>query len=347
MKQCMSETVRCIESLCSDSDFLRNASVHIACGGQGKMDNSILHPLDAGKMSDGELFRAMMDHVHEGIYFIDRKFNVTYWNDSAERITGIPASEILGKISTESILRPVDENGERLTSDRTALKMSMLDGKQREQEVYIRHRDGHRVPVLLRTVPIKKFTKILGVMEVFIDVSIRQEIKNEAEQYKELAFTDKLTGLYNRRYIEEFIKARMDEYLIRGVPFCVMFLDIDHFKQFNDNYGHELGDEVICMVGKACSLMIRSSDLFGRFGGEEFVAVLPGTNEQNMYVIADAMRSIVENTGISSEGEKLKVTISIGATMVRPDDTPETVMKRADELLYKSKEDGRNLVSTG
>ena len=310
------------------------------------MDCSILHPLDAGKMTDGELFRAMMDYVHEGIYFIDRKFNVTYWNESAERITGIPASEIVGRISTESILRPVDQNGETITSERTALKMSMLDGKIREQEVSVRHRDGHRVPVLLRTVPIKKFTKILGVMEVFIDVSVRQQIEDQAEQYKELAFTDKLTGLYNRRYIEEFIKARMDDYRKRGVPFCVMFLDIDHFKLFNDNYGHELGDEVICMVGKACSLMIRSSDLFGRFGGEEFVAVLPGTNEQNMYVIADAMRSIVENTGISSGGEKLKVTISIGATMVRADDSTESVMKRAVALLYMSKEAGRSQVTT-
>ena len=310
------------------------------------MDSSILHPLDAGKMTDGELFRAMMDYVHEGIYFIDRKFNVTYWNESAERITGIPASEIVGRISTESILRPVDQNGETITSERTALKMSMLDGKIREQEVSVRHRDGHRVPVLLRTVPIKKFTKILGVMEVFIDVSVRQQIEDQAEQYKELAFTDKLTGLYNRRYIEEFIKARMDDYRKRGVPFCVMFLDIDHFKLFNDNYGHELGDEVICMVGKACSLMIRSSDLFGRFGGEEFVAVLPGTNEQNMYVIADAMRSIVENTGISSGGEKLKVTISIGATMVRADDSTESVMKRAADLLYMSKEAGRSQVTT-
>ena len=224
--------------------------------------------------------------------------------------------------------------------------MSMLDGKIREQEVYVRHRDGHRVPVLLRTVPIKKFTKILGVMEVFIDVSVRQEIEDKAEQYKELAFTDKLTGLYNRRYIEDFIKARMEDYRKRGTPFCVMFLDIDHFKLFNDNYGHELGDEVICMVGKACSLMIRSSDLFGRFGGEEFVAVLPGTNEQNMYVIADAMRSIVENTGISSNGDKLRVTISIGATMVRLEDTTDSVMKRADELLYMSKQAGRNQVTT-
>ncbi len=310
------------------------------------MDNSILHPLDAGKMSDGELFRAMMDYAHEGIYFIDRKFNVTYWNESAEIITGIPASDIVGKISTESILRPVDSNGETITSERTALKMSMMDGKIREQEVNVRHRDGHCLPVLLRTVPIKKFTKILGVMEVFIDVSSRQKIENKAEEYKELAFTDTLTGLYNRRYIEDFIESRMEDYRKRGIPFCVMFLDIDHFKLFNDNYGHELGDEVICMVGKACSLMIRSSDLFGRFGGEEFVAVLPGTNEQNMYVIADAMRSIVENTGIFSSGEKLKVTISIGATMVRPDDTSESVMKRADELLYMSKEAGRNQVST-
>lgn len=298
-------------------------------------------------MSESEMCREMLDEAFEGVYFIDRKFNVTFWNESAERITGIPASEIIGKISTESILKPVDQEGNPITEARSPLKMSMMDGKIRETEVYIKHRDGHRVPVMLRTVPIKRFTKILGVMEAFIDITTRQQIEYEAEQYKELAFTDKLTGLYNRRYSEDFIKTRLEELRRRSIPFCVLFLDIDHFKAFNDNYGHELGDEVIRMVGKSCMLMIRSSDLFSRFGGEEFVAVLTGANEQNMYVIADTMRSIVENTGIRSQDKALKVTISIGATMARTDDTLESIMKRADDLLYVSKESGRNQVTTG
>lgn len=311
------------------------------------MDRMILNPLDSGKMTESEMCREMLDVAFEGVYFIDRKFNVTFWNDSAERITGIPAAEIVGKISTESILKPVDQDGNPIAEARSPLKMSMMDGKTRETEVYIRHRDGHRVPVMMRTVPIKRFTKILGVMEAFIDVTTRQEIQSVAERYKELAFTDKLTGLYNRRYTEDFIKSRIDDFRRHGIPFCVLFLDIDHFKAFNDNYGHELGDDVIRMVGKSCTLMIRSSDLFGRFGGEEFVAVLTGTNEQNMYVIADTMRSIVENTGIRSQEKALKVTISIGATMARLDDSLETIMKRADGLLYVSKESGRNQVTTG
>lgn len=311
------------------------------------MDRMILNPLDSGKMTESEMCREMLDVAFEGVYFIDRKFNVTFWNDSAARITGIPATEIVGKISTESILKPVDQDGNPITEARSPLKMSMMDGKTRETEVYIKHRDGHRVPVMLRTVPIKRFTKILGVMEAFIDISSRQAIESVAEQYKELAFTDKLTGLYNRRYSEDFIKTRLDDFRRRSIPFCVLFLDIDHFKAFNDNYGHELGDEVIRMVGKSCMLMIRSSDLFSRFGGEEFVAVLTGANEQNMYVIADTMRSIVENTGIRSQDKALKVTISIGATMACIDDSLETIMKRADDLLYVSKESGRNQVTTG
>jgi len=311
------------------------------------MDRMILNPLDSARMSESEMCREMLDVAFEGVYFIDRKFNVTFWNESAARITGIPATEIVGKISTESILKPVDQDGNPIAEARSPLKMSMMDGKTRETEVFIKHRDGHRVPVMLRTVPIKRFTKILGVMEAFIDVSSRQAIETVAEQYKELAFTDKLTGLYNRRYSEDFIKTRLDELRRRSIPFCVLFLDIDHFKAFNDNYGHELGDEVIRMVGKSCMLMIRSSDLFSRFGGEEFVAVLTGANEQNMYVIADTMRSIVENTGIRSQDKALKVTISIGATMARTDDSLESIMKRADDLLYVSKESGRNQVTTG
>lgn len=311
------------------------------------MDNrALLNPIDAGVMPEADLCHAMLSNVQEGIYFIDRKFVVRYWNNSAERITGIMAEELVGTTVTDNILSPVDDAGYPVHEKRSPVKMTMLDGKIRESEVWIRHQNGHRVPVHLKTVPIKKFTKILGVMESFVDISQRQEIENQAEKYRELAFRDKLTGLYNRRYIEDFIKARLDDYKRLSIPFCVMFIDIDHFKSFNDNYGHELGDEVIKMVGKSCTLMIRSSDLFGRFGGEEFVAVLTGTNEQNMYVIAEAMRTIVENTGIRSNGEKLTVTISLGATMVRPDDTMDSIVKRADDLLYSSKESGRNQVTT-
>lgn len=311
------------------------------------MHQPLLNPIDSGVMSESELCRTMLDHSQEGVYFIDRKFVLRFWNDSAERITGISASEMIGMTVTDNVLSPIGENGEPIHEARSPVKMAMLDGKVRESEVWIRHRNGYRVPVHLRTVPIKKFSKILGVMESFVDVSKRQEIENEAEKYKTLAFTDKLTGLFNRRYIEDFIKSRLEDFRRLSLPFCVMFIDIDHFKAFNDNYGHEMGDEVIKMVGESCQLMIRSSDLFGRFGGEEFVTVLSGTNEQNMYVIADAMRTIVENTGIRSNGDALKVTISIGATMVRAEDSLESILKRADDFLYKSKEAGRNQVTTG
>lgn len=311
------------------------------------MDNLLINPVDAGKMSEVELCLMMLHQAFEGVYFIDRKFVVTFWNESAERISGIPADEMIGHIFTDSILKPVDQEGNPITEERSSVKMSMLDGKIREKEGYIRHRNGHLVPVLLRTVPVKKFTKILGVMEAFVDISARQEIQSVAERYKELAFTDNLTGLFNRRYIEDFIQSRLDDFRRLAVPFCVLFLDIDHFKAFNDQYGHEMGDEVIKMVGNSCSMMIRSSDIFGRFGGEEFVSVLTGSNEQNMFVIAETMRTIVENTGLRSNDDALKVTISIGATIARTEDTVESLIKRADDLLYTSKESGRNKVTTG
>ncbi|HOO61808.1 MAG TPA: GGDEF domain-containing protein, partial [Bacillota bacterium] len=124
-------------------------------------------------------------------------------------------------------------------------------------------------------------------------------------------------------------------------------LDIDHFKEFNDTYGHDLGDEVLKLVASSGEMMIRETDLFARFGGEEFIVVLVGTNSQNMMVVADAIRTVMQNTGVVHDGKTLQVTVSIGVTMARKDDTIDAVIKRADQMMYESKQQGRNRVSFG
>lgn len=310
---------------------------------KGFMTNSV----DNSAIDPTELCRLMLNDTIEGIYFVDRNYTVTYWNNSAENITGIRADEVIGRVSTESILHPVTIEGMALNGDRSTIRGAMLDGKMRENEVNIIHRDGHQIPVLLRTIPIKKYTRIMGVLEVFVDFSNRQAILKQAKHYRELAYTDRLTRVPNRRYLDKFLKARHGEFVERGVPYGVMMLDIDHFKEFNDTYGHDLGDEVLKLVASSGEMMIRETDLFARFGGEEFIVVLVGTNSQNMMVVADAIRTVMQNTGIVHDGKTLQVTVSIGVTMARKDDTIDAVIKRADQMMYESKQQGRNRVSFG
>ncbi len=294
-----------------------------------------------------DFYEKMLQNIYEGIYFVDRERQITFWNKGAERISGFSAEEVLGKHCYDNILNHVDDKGNNLCFNGCPLHKSIDDGKSRESAVYLHHKDGHRVSVSVRIVPIEENGKIEGAVEVFVDKSEKFDIIKDLENLKEIAMTDQLTGLPNRRYVDTYLKSRMNEYTSLGISFGVAFFDVDHFKKFNDTYGHDVGDEVLKMVSKTYSSAIRKSDIAGRWGGEEFVAVFAGIDEKGLAAVSEKIRMLVEKSTLRSHEENLKVTISIGATMVKDGDEIEDIVKRADKLMYKSKGEGRNRVSIG
>jgi diguanylate cyclase (GGDEF)-like protein len=130
-----------------------------------------------------------------------------------------------------------------------------------------------------------------------------------------------------------------------GIPFAVAFIDIDKFKLFNDTYGHDVGDEVLKMTAKTLTTALRGADSVGRWGGEEFVAVLSAVDQAGLQNVCEKMRMLVEKSALRHEDQTLQVTVSIGAALVKKGETHDELIKRADELLYQSKEQGRNRVT--
>ncbi|MEK7750071.1 MAG: GGDEF domain-containing protein [Planctomycetota bacterium] len=160
-----------------------------------------------------------------------------------------------------------------------------------------------------------------------------------------MALLDPLTELANRRYTELNIQTKLDEMRRYGRPFGILFVDIDHFKNINDFYGHDIGDKVLTMVANTFMKNVRASDIVGRWGGEEFIAIIPNINEAQLYFTANKLRVLVEQSGFSLNSGIVQVTVSIGATLALLKDTAETLLERADKLLYYSKANGRNRVS--
>jgi len=130
-----------------------------------------------------------------------------------------------------------------------------------------------------------------------------------------------------------------------GRPFGILFMDIDHFKKVNDLHGHDIGDKVLIMVSNTFMKNVRASDIVGRWGGEEFLAIIPNITEEQLHFTANKLRVLVEQSGFSLYSDIVQVTVSIGATLAQPKDTTETLLERADKLLYYSKANGRNRVS--
>ncbi len=164
--------------------------------------------------------------------------------------------------------------------------------------------------------------------------------KSQAKKLAKMAFFDPLTQIFNRRFFMIRATADFNNSMRQGEPCSVIMVDIDHFKKFNDTYGHQYGDEVLKTVASVLSSNLRDSDVLGRYGGEEFVIFLPGTGIKEAERVAERLRQAVEKYPMA----KQKITISLGVTQCKPGDTLETMIKRADEGLYLAKENGRNRV---
>jgi diguanylate cyclase (GGDEF)-like protein/PAS domain S-box-containing protein len=297
---------------------------------------------------ENDSYKRVVENLHDGLYFVDRDRIITYWNKAAEQISGFTANEVIGKSCSDNILTHVDSDGNNLCTERCPLAATIADGKPREVEMYMHHKDGHRIPVSIRVSALTdRVDNIIGGMELFTDISNQAANDMRVKELEKLALLDNLTQLANRNYIEREIQSRFEEKKRFNVPFGILFMDIDHFKKYNDIYGHDVGDDVLDFVANTFVTNTRPFDLFGRWGGEEFIGIIRNINGKELELLGNRLRSLIENSYIIHENEKRYVTISIGATLVNENDTRDTLIKRADTLLYKSKAAGRNCLTIG
>ena len=163
------------------------------------------------------------------------------------------------------------------------------------------------------------------------------------KQHEKEANSDSLTGLNNRRWLDELLSRLKGKALGDLAPLCLMMLDVDHFKQFNDTYGHQKGDDVLRTVAKVMQGSLRPSDMVGRYGGEEFIVLLPGSSMSAAKIVAERLRQGVEVQKLEHEGVPLApVTISIGVAQWDGGQKLEELIAQADAALYQAKEQGRN-----
>jgi diguanylate cyclase (GGDEF)-like protein/PAS domain S-box-containing protein len=290
-----------------------------------------------------DFYKSILDNLFDGVYFVDRDRNITYWNRGAERISGYSSDEVLGRNCANNILMHISSNGDELCLSCCPLAQTLADGQPREAEVYLHHKNGHRVPVAVRISPLLDDDEtIVGAVEVFSDATSHVRLMNELNELKNQTLADVLTGLGNRRCAGLEYKRRQGELQRYGIPFGLLFADVDNFKAVNDTYGHDTGDRVLTMVAKTLKSALRGMDTVCRWGGDEFVAVVPKVDEQGFRAIAERMRRFVEVSPIPVEGGSLNITVSVGGALAQPGDTMTALTARADAMMYEAKRCGKN-----
>jgi diguanylate cyclase (GGDEF)-like protein/PAS domain S-box-containing protein len=294
---------------------------------------------------DKKFYQNLLDQISDGVYFLNLDRRITYWNSGAERITGYSSQEVLGHSCAEGLLRHVTDSGQQLCLQGCPLLAVMQDGKPREVHFYLHHKKGHRVPITARGQALRSPDgNIEGSVEVFHTRGTNPYAVQRRNRKDDSL--DTVTGLAPRRFGELQLKAMTQAVAEQTTTLGVLYIDADHFKDVNDTFGHKTGDEVLRMVGQSIVNGLRRGDIPVRWGGEEFLALLPGTNQAGLAAIAERVRMLAENSWIQKGEIQVRVTISVGATMAVPAETGDDLVDRADGFMYASKHGGRNRVTT-
>lgn len=286
--------------------------------------------------------RAMSQASHDALVMIDAEDTVTFWNPAAEKMFGYTEQDMLGKKLHDYIVQPHDRiaalQGLKYFSKSgqgRVLNMSMeMDGVRKSGEIF---------PVE-RSVASFKIHDTWYAVGSIRDISVRKEYEHKLH---ELATTDELTGLNNRRHLIDQAIQQFKLSKRYSKNLCFLILDIDHFKNVNDTYGHDAGDIVLQSASHLFSSSLRNVDIFGRMGGEEFAAVMPETSIATARLAGERLRQKFESTSIVLQDAEIRVTVSIGISHVQNDTaTLADLYKAADTMLYKAKNSGRNRVVT-
>jgi diguanylate cyclase (GGDEF)-like protein/PAS domain S-box-containing protein len=287
-------------------------------------------------------YKVLLDELYDGVYFVDTERRIRYWNKAAEELSGYSSAAMVGRFCYDKILCHTDDSGRELCQNDCPLQKSMDTREKCKADVYLKHKQGHRVSVSVRVAPITDNGEVVGAIEVFLDNSSRKKLQRRTDELSRMAYYDKLTGLVNRRYLEMRLEQACQEFVTFAKPHALILFDIDHFKKINDSCGHQGGDIVLAHTAQLLANNLRATDTVGRWGGEEFLAVLPEAGIGRTEALADRCRGLIASAALSVDGNTVCSTVSAGVTEFRTGDDVPSIMKRVDAALYKSKSEGRN-----
>jgi len=289
-------------------------------------------------------FIELLGKLFEGVYVVDNERKVVFWNEGSERITGYKSKEVLNKHCYDNILRHVTESGVELCFGGCPLHHTIETGEHVDAKVFLHHKKGHRVPVSVKSLPLlDENNEVQGAIELFTDERFLRDHYQENRDLKEQLSMDILTRIPNRRYLDFYLENIVNENKQFETNFGVLFFDIDDFKNVNDTYGHNIGDEVLKLVSHTLNSNVRNDDVIGRWGGEEFIGIIRIDDKEKLFKIAEKLRILVEFSSYTlDDGTKLSVTVSIGGAMYQKKLSISGLVELADNYMYESKQNGKN-----
>jgi diguanylate cyclase (GGDEF)-like protein/PAS domain S-box-containing protein len=284
-----------------------------------------------------DLYLALLHSLNEGMCFLDAKGAVRFWNHAAEEISGFTATEALGAHRLEDVLSYCDEAGHAMPV--APIVETLADGKERTGRRFLRHKNGHRMPVRTRTILVRSGTGVhLGAMDLFQtlgDPSPRPLPVANASELSEESSEDEAC-----EFLTAQLKLRAEQIHHHGRPFGVLLVDIDGLGRQDQRFGREAGDRLLSMVERTTSMCLRSEDVCGRWGDDTILVLLYLPDEERLQHVADRLLGLIHSSRIQWWGETVSVTVTIGGSMFHADDSEHTVVRRVEECVARGGSQG-------
>ena len=307
--------------------------------------------------ASGEKYRVLLDESSDPIFMFDPVGQYLYVNRAFAEGVNRELDQIIHKKIWDVF--PKDEADKRFA----VVKWVFENRETRIIEVRVPRTDGDRYYITTAKPVLSTDGKVASVICISKEITERKRMEEELRQaneqlsrqlaeiealhvtLREQAIRDPLTGLYNLRFLNESMKREIAQAIRENNSLSVVLMDIDHFKDFNDTYGHKAGDEVLQALGKMLSTQTRAGDIACRYGGEEFMVIMPSAHTEEAFKRAEQWRELFESTQIDNKGELLSATVSAGvATFPDHGSTGDDIWRAADNALYEAKSAGRNCV---
>jgi diguanylate cyclase (GGDEF)-like protein/PAS domain S-box-containing protein len=295
------------------------------------------------RFDDPEILRSVLENLPTGVSLVARDGKILFWNYGAERITGHLRQDVVGHLCREDFLGNPEGPAEQASPASLVVEAVLKDGKTAETQVSFRHKSGHLVPVRLRATAMRDSDGlILGAVECFDELVDMSEWNRRHNKLAEHGCLDAASGLLTHKMVEARLRECVATYAEQPVPFCIVCMAFDHLDEVKTRYGVGALAAILRIAGQTLENSLRPTDYLGRWQENEFLAIVVECNGTEVLRVGERLKRMMSSSRITWWGDTLPVTMAMGATAAKADDTAAEMMRRAEGSLAESVSKGGN-----
>ena len=298
------------------------------------------------ELNDPEIYQTVLDGLETGVYIVDRNRRIRFWNQGAEQITGYLRQDVVGRFMRDHLLTIGNDANDLESDPEDPINLTFRDGKPSIRDASILHKDGYRVPILLRTNPIRNsHGAVVGATESFEKNRSASDWTRRQAGFADFGCLDETTGVASRSLMETLLRENLVTFAEHHIPFGILLVQIDHMDRFRASRGPGVVPTILRVIAQSVENCVRPTDLVGCWGENQFIAVLLECRESQVVLVGERVRRMISRSEIEWWGDKFSVTSPVGGTGCRAGDNVELLIARAVASLQERIEKGGNFVT--